>query len=343
MATETLNPVAESATARASGPETMNHIVVVSGDTSIDVFVSSGILKAHHNICAVLASTERATIEALDQPGGFRSRFPERVFTVYLKPAPTEFAQVAEELIPWLTPRPLSQRLRGGAEGALDRADAATRLLLSEDFSTALNAALIWAHARPIQGIHLAVGVVGFAVAGRMTGSGTLVAAVDLIEKKLVDFAGAADEVWIDLLIGTASIHQHARREFEDARMGSMALVAELGAAVADPAVAGPSGLFGTHLGQILVLGPPEGGGTLKDVQEANASLQLALSAIVSGASQRQREALRPGANRTVNDRRPDAIFAGIGVVEVVFDPARAARTVAQRILATMPQPPGPV
>ena len=80
-----------------------------------------------------------------------------------------------------------------------------------------------------------------------------------------------------------------------------------------------------------------------KDVQEANASLQLALSAIVSGASQRQREALRPGANRTVNDRRPDAVFAGIGVVEVVFDPARAARAVAQRILATMPQPPGPV
>ena len=75
--------------------------------------------------------------------------------------------------------------------------------------------------------------------------------------------------------------------------------------------MAGPSGRFGTHLGQILVLGPPEGGGTLKDVQEANASLQLALSALVSGASQRQREALRPGANRTVNGRRPDAVFAG--------------------------------
>ena len=116
-----------------------------------------------------------------------------------------------------------------------------------------------------------------------------------------------------------------------------MALVAELGAAVANPAVAGPSGRFGAHLGQILVLGPPEGGGTLKDVQEANASLQLALSAILSGASQRQREALRPGANRTVNGRRPDAVFAGIGVLEVVFDPALASRTVAQRILATMP------
>jgi hypothetical protein len=342
MATETPNPLAGSATEPGSRPETMNHIVVVTGDTSIDAFVSSGILEAHRNICAVLASTERATIEALDQPGGFRSRYPERVFTAYLKPAPTDLGQVAEELIPWLTTRPLSQRLRGGAEGALDRADAATRLLLSDDFGTALNAALIWAHARPIQGIHLAVGMVGFAVAGRMTGSGTLVAAVDLIEKKLVDFAGAADEVWIDLLIGTASIHQHARREFEDARVGSMALVAELGEAVADPTVAGPSGLFGTHLGQILVLGPPEGGGTLKDVQEANASLQLALSAIVSGASQRQREALRPGANRTVNSRRPDAVFAGIGVLEVVFDPAWAARTVAQRILATMPQPPVP-
>lgn len=207
----------------------------------------------------------------------------------------------------------------------------------------AVNAALIWAHARPIQGVHLAVGVLGFAVAGRMTGSGTLPAAVDLIENKLVDFAGAADEVWIDLLIGTASIHQHPRREFEDARVGSMALVAELGFAVANPAVAGPSGRFGAHLGQILVLGPPDGGGTLKDVQEANASLQLALSAILSGASQRQREALRPGANRTVNGRRPDAVFAGIGVLEVVFDPARAARTVAQRILATMPEPNGSV
>ena len=44
----------------------------------------------------------------------------------------------------------------------------------------AVTAALIWAHARPIQGVHLAVGVLGFAVAGRMTGSGTLPAAVDL-------------------------------------------------------------------------------------------------------------------------------------------------------------------
>jgi hypothetical protein len=342
MATNLRSPEAVSTTSGASRPETMNHVVVVLGDTSIDAFQSSGILDVNRNICAVLASTERATIEALDQADGFRSRFPERVFTAYLKPAPTDFSQVPEELLPWLTPRPLSQRLRGGAEGALDRADAATRLLLSEDFGSALDAALIWAHARPIRGIHLAVGVIGFAVAGRMTGSGTLVTAVDLLERKLVDFAGAADEVWIDLLIGTASIHQHAKREFEDARIGSLALVAELGAAVADPAVAGPSGRFGTHLGQVLVLGPPEGGGTLKDVQEANASLQLALSAIVSGASQRQREALRPGANRTVNGRRSDAVFAGIGVLEVVFDPASASRWVAQRILASMPTPTGP-
>ncbi len=340
MAADILNPVTALTSSPVSHPETMNHLVIVLGDTSIDAFETSGILEANGNVCAVLASTERATIEALDQPGGFRSRFPERVFTAYLKPAPSNFAQVAEELVPWLTPRSLSQRLRGGAEGALDRADAATRLLLSEDFSTALDAALIWAHARPINGVHLAVGALGFAVAGRMTGSGTLVAAVDLLERKLVDFAGAADEVWIDMLIGLASIHQHARREFEDARVGSMALVAELGAAVADPAVAGPSGLFGAHLGQILVLGPPEGGGTLRDVQEANASLQLALSAILSGTSQRQREALRPGANRTVNGRRPDAVFAGIGVLEVVFDPALASRWVAQRILASMPSPP---
>jgi hypothetical protein len=329
--------------AAASRPETMNHVVVVLGDTSINVFETSGLLEANPNICAVLASTERATIESLDRPTGFRSRHPERAFTAYLKPTPTDLAHAPDELLPWLTPRPASQRLRGGAEGALDRADAATRLLLSEDFSVALNAALIWAHARPIPGVHLAVGVLGFAVAGRMTGSGTLLASVDLIESKLVDFAGAADEVWIDLLIGTASIHQHSRREFEDARLGSAALIAELGAAVTDPAVAGPSGRFGTHLGQILVLGPPGGGGTLKDVQEANASLQLALSAVLSGASQRQREALRPGANRTVNGRRPDAVFAGIGVLEVVFDPARAARAVAQRILATMPEPNRPI
>jgi len=336
-------PTASTAPVTASRHETMNHVVVVLGDTSINAFETSGLLETNDNICAVLASTERATIEALDRPTGFRSRFPERVFTAYLKPAPTDFTQTPDEVLPWLTPRSASQRLRGGAEGALDRADAATRLLLSEDFSTALNAALIWAHARPIQGVHLAVGVLGFAVAGRMTGSGTLLAAVDLIETKLVDFAGAADEVWIDLLIGTASIHQHPRREFEDARVGSTALVAELGIAVADPALAGPGGRFGTHLGQILVLGPPDGGGTLKDVQEANASLQLALSAILSGASQRQREALRPGANRTVNGRRPEAVFAGIGVLEVVFDPARATRTVAQRILATMPGPNGSV
>ena len=65
----------------------------------------------------------------------------------------------------------------------------------------------------------------------------------------------------------------------------------------------------------------------------------MALSAIVSGASQRQREALRPGANRTVNGRRPDAVFAGIGVLEVVFDPVLASRWVARRLLATMPPP----
>ena len=274
-ATPTTMPPSSS----GSRAETVNHVIMVLGDTSIEAFTASGILETNESICAVLASTERATIEELAQPGGFRSRFPERVFTAYLKPAPPDFAQAREELMPWLTPRRRYYRLtKDGAEGALDRADAATRLLLSEDFSTALDAALIWAHARPIQGIHLAVGVIGFAVAERMTGSGILMAAVDLIEKKLVDFVGTADEVWIDLLIGAASIHQRARREFEDARADSMALIAELGAAVADPAVAGPSGLFGTHLGQILVLGPPEGGGTLRDAHEANASLQLALA-----------------------------------------------------------------
>ena len=44
--------------------------------------------------------------------------------------------------MPWLTPRPPLPRVRSGAEGALDRADAATRLLLSEDFGAALNARL---------------------------------------------------------------------------------------------------------------------------------------------------------------------------------------------------------
>ena len=171
-----------------------------------------------------------------------------------------------------------------------------------------------------------------------MTGSGALVAAVDVLEDVLIDFTGRADAVWIDLLIGTASIHQHAKREFEDAQVGSAALVAELGEAVTNPAVAGPSGRFGRHLGQILILGPPEGGrGRSRDVKEASASQQLALSAIVSGASQRQREALRPGANRTVNSRGPDAVFAGIGVLEIVFDTTVAARWVAQRLLATMP------
>jgi hypothetical protein len=327
----------------ANRPETMNHVIMVLGDTSIDAFESSGILEVNDNICAVLASTERATVEALDEPGGFRSRFPDRVWTVYLKPAPTDFAQVPQRMLPWLTPRQPSQRLRGGAEGALDRADAATRLLLSFEFSDALNRALIWAHSRRITGIHLAVGVIGFAVAGRMTGSGTLVAAVDILEERLLDFTGRADEVWIDLLIGVASIHQPALREFEDAQIGSAALIAELGAALADSTLAGPSGLFGTHLGQILVLGPQEGGGILRDVREANASIQLALSAIVSGDSQRGREAYRPSANRTVNRRQPEAVFAGIGVLEVVFDPAVASQLVARRILATMPEPKQPV
>jgi hypothetical protein len=331
---------AASATSATDGNETMNHVIMVLGDTSIEAFTSSGILEANENICAVLVSTERATVEDLDRPGGFRSRLPERVFTVYLKPAPTGFELDFPELLPWLTPRPDSQRHRGGAEGALDRADAATRLMLSNEFRDGLRDALIWAHNRPIDGIHLAVGVVGFVVAGRMTGSGTLVAAVDVLEELLVDFDGAADKVWIDLLIGTASITQHAPTEFEDARIGTTALIAELGVAIADPAAAGPSGQFGRHLGHIMLLGPPEGGGTLRDVRESNASLQLALSAVVSGLSQRQREALRPSANRTVNSGDSNAVFAGIGVLEVVFDPARAARSVARRILATMPKPP---
>lgn len=329
-------PQAASAPIRA---ETISQVLLVLGDTSISAFVASGILEANANVCAVLASTERATIAALDGPDGFRSRFPERVFTVDLKPAPAHPELARPELSPWLTPRQGSQRLRGGAEGALDRADAATRLLLSLEFRQALNSALIWAHARPVSGNHLAVGVVGFAVAGRMTGSGALVAAIEVLEDKLLDFEGRADEVWIDLVIGTASIHQHANREFEDARIGSAAVIAELGAALANPALAGPSGRFGNHLGQILLIGPPEGGGTLRDVKEANSSLQLALSAIVSGDSQRQREALRPGANRTVNDRGADAVFAGLGVHEVVFDPDRAARQAAQCLLATMPEP----
>jgi hypothetical protein len=323
-------------------PETMNHVIMVLGDTSIAAFESSGILKANDNICAVLVSTERATVEALDEPGGFHSQFPNRVWTVYLKPAPTDFAQVPQRVLPWLTPRKTSQRLRGGAEGALDRADAATRILLSYEFKDALKRALIWAHKRRIAGINLAVGVIGFAVAGRMTGSGTLVASVDILEEMLLDFTGTADEVWIDLLIGVASIHQPAQREFEDAQIGSAALIAELGAALADPKVAGPSGLFGTHLGQIMVLGPQEGGGILSDVQEANASIQLALSAVVCGDSQRGREAYRPSANRTVNHRHPGAVFAGIGVLEVVFDRALASQWVARRILATMPEPTEP-
>lgn len=340
MTTDITDTAAAPDAAATDHAETMNHVIMVLGDTSIEAFISSGILEMNRNICVVLASTERATVEDLDRPGGFRSRFPERVFTVYLKPTPPDFNLVSPKLVPWLTPRPDLQRHRGGAEGALDRADAATRLLLSYEFRDALSAALIWAHKRPIDGIHLAVGVVGFAVAGRMTGSGTLVAAVDVLEELLIDFDGSADKLWIDLLVGTASIHQHAPTEFEDARIGTTALIAELGAAVADPAVAGPSGLFGKHLGHIMLLGPPEGGGTLKDVQESNASLQLALSAFVCGLSQRQREALRPSANRTVNSRDANAVFAGIGVLEVVFDPSRAVSSAGRRILATMPKPP---
>jgi hypothetical protein len=342
MTTDITDTAAAPDATAADRAETMNHVIMVLGDTSIEAFTSSGILEGNKNICAVLASTERATVENLDQPGGFRGHFPERAFTVYLKPAPPDFEHVDPKLVPWLTPRPNLSRQRGGAEGALDRADAATRLLLSYEFRGALRDALIWAHKRPIEGIHLAVGVVGFAVAGRMTGSGTLVAAVDVLEDLLIDFDGYADKLWIDLLIGTASIHQHAPTELEDARIGTAALIAELGAAIADPALAGPSGRFSWNLGHIMVLGPPEGGGTLQDVQESNASLQLTLSALVSGLSQRQREAVRPSANRTVNSRDRNAVFAGIGVLEVVFDPSRAAGSAARRILATMPKPPAP-
>ena len=192
-------------------------MVVVLGDTSIRAFQSSGILETNLNIGVVLASTERATIGALEQQGGFRSRFPERVFPVYLKPAPDDPVSARPEMAPWVTPRPGVQHLRGGAEGALDRPDAATRLLLSHEFRSALNNGLDPAHARRPRGNHLAVAVTCFAVAGRMTGSGTLVAALDVLEDALIDFAGRADEVWIDALIGTASIHQHAKREFEDA------------------------------------------------------------------------------------------------------------------------------
>ncbi|HEY1916152.1 MAG TPA: hypothetical protein VGH27_11325 [Streptosporangiaceae bacterium] len=339
MTADPVAPGADPATAAPTRPETMSQVVLVLGDTSIDVFMSAAILETNDNVCAVLASTERETIVRLDQPGGFRSRFPQRVFTVDLKPAPAEPAVARPELEPWLTARPNHQRQRGGPDGALDRADATTRLWLSEEFRAALTAALIWAHARPASGNHLAVGVTCFAVAGRMTGSGTVVAALDLLEQTLVDFQGQADECWIDLLIGTASIHQHATREFDDARRGSAALVAELGVALDDPATAGPSGRFGRHLGQILVLGPPQGGGSLRDVAEANASLALALSAIVSGDSQRQREALRPGVTRVVNDRGANAVFAGIGALEVTFDAALAAPWAAARLLADMPMP----
>jgi hypothetical protein len=329
-------PGAEPAATPTHG-ETMSQIVLVLGDTSIKVFESSRILEANDNVCAVLVSTERQTIVELDKPRGFRARFPERVFTVDLKPAPADPTLARPELSPWLTSRPLAQRLRGGAEGAIDRADATTRLWLSEEFRAALRSALIWAHARPTSGNRLAVGMMCFAVAGRMTGSGTVVTALDILEDTLVDFQGRADECWIDVLVGTASIYQQSFKEFDEARGGSTALVAELGVAVADPSAAGPSGRFGTHLGHILVLGPPNGGGTLRDVPEANASLALALSALVSGDSQRQREASRPGANRIVNDRGPGAVFAGVGVLEVVFDRDQAARWGAQRLLATLP------
>ena len=69
MTSSTFSPGGRSCAA-ADPHETMNHVVVVLGDTSIDAFEASGLLDANHNICAVLASTERATIEALDRPGG---------------------------------------------------------------------------------------------------------------------------------------------------------------------------------------------------------------------------------------------------------------------------------
>ena len=72
MTASTFSPAARLA---ADLHETMNHVVVVLGDTSIDAFKTSGLLDANHNICAVLASTERATIEALDRP----ARVPQPV------------------------------------------------------------------------------------------------------------------------------------------------------------------------------------------------------------------------------------------------------------------------
>ena len=63
-------PATSPALAVTRLPETMNHVVVVLGDTSINAFETSGLLAANDNICVVLASTERATIEALDGPAG---------------------------------------------------------------------------------------------------------------------------------------------------------------------------------------------------------------------------------------------------------------------------------
>ena len=53
MAASAVNPSAAS----PSRPGTMNHMVVVLGDTSINAFETSGILEANLNICAVLASS----------------------------------------------------------------------------------------------------------------------------------------------------------------------------------------------------------------------------------------------------------------------------------------------
>ena len=69
MAADTFNAPTASTSPPVSRPETMNHLVMVLGDTSINAFETSGILAANRNVCAVLASTERATIEALDPSG----------------------------------------------------------------------------------------------------------------------------------------------------------------------------------------------------------------------------------------------------------------------------------
>src|SRR5215472_3315201 len=106
MTTDLTDTAAAPDAAATDHTETMNHVILVLGDTSIEAFTSSGILEANKNICAMLASTERATVEDLDRQGGFRSRFPERAFTVYLKPAPPDFDLISPKLVPWLTPRP---------------------------------------------------------------------------------------------------------------------------------------------------------------------------------------------------------------------------------------------